>query len=157
MDRKSKTIHPDKCAGCLLPLPGGDLAQSIRQRRQSPGHCLSLSGPGNWSSSESHQWGEGGMARESDGSRLEVSEGNRVHWRSACRASGGDGRALIHIHGRQWPCGARSEGEYNKGTIFSACNFFAEAKDAKEWYRIIANPQACRSLPWFSLQMARSR
>lgn len=31
MDRKSKTIHPDKCSACLLPLPGGDLAQSIRR------------------------------------------------------------------------------------------------------------------------------
>lgn len=85
MDRKSKAIHPDKCSACLLPLPGGDLAQSIRERRQSPGHRRSTSGLGNLSSFETHQWGEGGMVWESNGSCLEGSEGSRVCWRSVSR------------------------------------------------------------------------
>lgn len=85
MDRKSKAIHPDKCSACLLPLPGGDLAQSIREQRQSLGHRRSTSGLGNLSSFETHQWGEGGMAWASNGSCLEDSEGSWVCWRSASR------------------------------------------------------------------------
>lgn len=79
MDRKSKAIHPDKCSACLLPLPSGDLAQSVREQGSEPRPRHHMSGRGNLSSSETHQWGEGGMARESNGSCLEGSEGDRVH------------------------------------------------------------------------------
>lgn len=40
----------------------------------------------------------------------------------------GTAQILIRIHGRLWPCGARSEGEYSKPGIFRAYNFSSEAK-----------------------------
>lgn len=63
----------------------------------------------------------------------------------------GTALVLIRIHGRLWPCGARSEGEYNKPGIFRAYNFSSEAKGTS------ANLEL--RVPYLSLSLcvARSR
>lgn len=71
---------------CLPPPSPQQWPCAIHKRaRHSPGHRRRTSGLGNLSSFETHQWGEGGMAWESNGSCLEGAEGNRVRWRSTCR------------------------------------------------------------------------
>lgn len=75
------------------------------------------------------------MARESNGSCLEGSEGNRVAEGQRVECPEGTAEALILMHGRLWPCGVRSV-EYNKMTIVNACNFFSGANDIKERYKI---------------------
>lgn len=146
MDRKSKAIHPDKCSACLLPLPAVTLWIHKRARHSS-GHRRSTSGLGNLSSFETHQWGEGGMARESNGSCLEGSEGNRVRWRSTCR----------HVLKEQLKpsfiftggCGPVRRVQ-SKSTIkqeFSEYNFFSEAKGVREWCPVSATLALGNALP----------
>lgn len=69
----------------FFPLPLLWPCTIYKWAKLSPGHCCNASGLWNLSSSETHQWGEGRMAWESDGSCLEGSQGNRVSWRSIRR------------------------------------------------------------------------
>lgn len=139
MDRKSKAIHPDKCSACLLLLPGDDLAQSIREQGSEPRPHRCTSGRGNLSSSETHQWGEGGMARESNGSCLEGSEeagcaeGQRAA--KSCWDSSGP-----HSHSREVVAlGGRWAEEHNKAGILRAYPFFSDVKGTRERCSIIGN------------------
>lgn len=59
----------------------------------------------------------------------------------------GTAQTLIRIHGRLWPCEARSVQEYNKTGISRAYNFFSAAKGIREQCRVSANPEQACALP----------